>query len=131
MKKHDFYLKRAKSNKNCWHWRVYRQLRNSINCDIKKPRKCKGILESTLPSSKTSNNISSLCADDVVATSTHSIPTALNSFFVSIGKKFAKDFPDVSAKPEFNPSISSPGFFFQPITEDFVTIYIYIYLLSV
>ena len=42
-------------------------------------------------------------------------------FELFFGKKLAKNVPDVSAQPEVNPSIPSPGLSFQPFTKDFVT----------
>ena len=47
---------------------------------------------------------------------------SLNSFFVSVGRKLAENFPDVSLsdRPEDNANVSGPGFSFQPVTEDFV-----------
>ena len=41
---------------------------------------------------------------------------------MSVGRKLAKNFPDVSLsdRPEDNANVSGPGFSFQPVTEDFV-----------
>ena len=74
MRKRGYHLKKAKGNKKSRNWRVYRQLRNRVNCDIKKAKSdyytnliqenqgnAKGFwkaLKETLPSSKTSTNIS-------------------------------------------------------------------------
>ncbi|PFX34756.1 hypothetical protein AWC38_SpisGene396 [Stylophora pistillata] len=112
MRKRDYHLKKAKGNKNSRNWRVYRLPSNGVNCDIKKAKSdyysnliqenqgnAKGFwkaLKKTLPSSKTSTNISSLRVDDAVVTSDESIVTALNTFFVNIGRKLAEKSPDLS-----------------------------------
>ena len=46
----------------------------------------------------------------------------MNSFFASIGRKLAENFPDLPLFPRYetNPSLSGPGFSYQPITEDIV-----------
>ena len=67
----------------------------------------------TLPSSKTSGNITNLCSDGIVVTSTYSIVNALNCFFVSIGQKLAENFPNVSLSaklrsPQKCPVLVSP-----------------------
>ena len=138
MRRRDYHLKKAKDNKSGRHWRVYRQLRNSVNCDIKKAksdyytnliRESQGnakefwkALKKTLPSSKSFRNISSLRVDGAAVTSDKSIATSLNFFFVSVGRRLAENFPDVSLsdRPEDNTNVSGPGFSFQPVTEDFV-----------
>ena len=138
MRRHDYHLKKAKGNKSGRHWHIYRQLRNSINCDIKKAksdyytnliRESQGnakefwkALKKTLPSSKTSRNISSPYVDSAIVTSDNSIATSLSSFFVSVDRKLAENFPDVSIsdRPEDIANMSGHGFSFQPITEDFV-----------
>ena len=119
-------------------WRIYRQLRNRVNRDIKKAKSdyytnliqenqgdAKGFwkaLKKTLPSLKTSTNISSLRVDGAVVTSDESIATVLNNFFVSIGRKLAEKFPDLSSsnQPEDNPNATGFGFSFQLISESFV-----------
>ena len=75
-----------------------------------------------LPSSKASTNISSLRVDGAVVTSDESIATVLNNFFVSIGRKLAEKFPDLSSsnQPEDNPNATGSGFSFQLISESFV-----------
>ena len=87
--------------------------KNRVNRDIKKAKSdyytnliqenqgdAKGFwkaLKKTLPSLKTSTNISSLRVDGAVVTSDESIATVLNNFFVSIGRKLAEKFPDLSS----------------------------------
>ena len=108
MRRRDYHLKKAKDNKSGRHWRIYRQLRNSVNRDIKKAksdyytnliRESQGnakefwkALKKTLPSSKTSRNISSLRVDGAVVTSDESIATSLNFFFVSVRRDSPKTF---------------------------------------
>ena len=69
-------------------------------------------LKKTLPSSKTSGNITNICSDGVVLTSNYSIANAFNCFFVSIGQRFAENFPNVSlsAQADVTPEMSGPGF---------------------
>ena len=116
-------------------WRIYRQLRNRVNRDIKKAKSdyytnliqenqgdAKGFwkaFKKTLPSLKTSTNISSLLVDGAVVTSDESIATVLNNFFVSIGRKLAEKFPDLSSsnQPEDNPNATGFEFSFQLISE--------------
>ena len=53
-------------------------------------------LKKTLPSSKTSGNITNLCSDGIVVILTYSIDNTLNCFFVSIGQKGAENVSTVS-----------------------------------
>ena len=138
MRERDYHLKKAKGNKMSRNWRVYRQLRNRVNRDIKKAKSdyytnliqenqgdAKGFwkaLKKTLPSLKTSTYISSLRVDGAVVTSDELIATVLNNFFVSIGRKLAEKFTDLSSsnQPEDNPNATGSGFSFQLISENFV-----------
>ena len=138
MRERDYHLKKAKGNKMSRNWRVYRQLRNRVNRDIKKAKSdyytnliqenqgdAKGFwkaLKKTLPSLKTSTYISSLRVDGAVVNSDESIATVLNNFFVSIGRKLAEKFSDLSSsnQPEDNPNATGSGFSFQLISESFV-----------
>ena len=74
-------------------------------------RKMEGA-QKTLPSSKISGNITNICFDGIVVTLTYSIDNTLNCFFVSIGQKFAENFPNVSlyAQAYVTPEMSDPGF---------------------
>ena len=69
-------------------------------------------LKKTLPSSKTSGNITHLFSDGIVLTLTSSIVNTLNCFFVSFGQKVAENFPTVSlsAQAEDPLEMSGPGF---------------------
>ena len=110
---------------------VYCQLRNSINCDIKRLnqtiiliwfKKTKEIQKNSGKRSKVNYTharapiISEACVLMMLLLHLRTPLPPLWTRFVSIGKKLAKNFPDVSAQPEVNPSISSPGFSFQPST---------------
>ena len=46
----------------------------------------------------------------------------MNNFFISIGRKLAEKFPDLSSsnQPEDNPNATGSGFSFQLISESFV-----------
>ena len=59
---------------------------------------------------------------DTVVTSDLSIATVLKNFFVSIGRKLAEKFPDLSSsnQPEDNPKATGSRFSFQLISESFV-----------
>ena len=130
MRRRDYHQRKAKGNKNGRHWCVYRQLRNRVNRDIKKPKSEYYInltqeeqgnakeswkaLKKTSPSSEIFSSISSVCIDGVVVTSANSVATTLNSFFASIGRKLVENFPDSPLFPQYetNPSLSEPGFSF-------------------
>jgi hypothetical protein len=110
MKDRDFHLRKAKKNKNSRHWGLYRQLRNTVNLNIKQskseyytnliednngnPKDFWRALKQTLPSGQ-SSNISSIEVNGTTVTTPHLIASTLNSFFVSIGKKLAENFNSV------------------------------------
>ncbi|XP_066019612.1 uncharacterized protein [Pocillopora verrucosa] len=112
MRERDYHLKKAKGNKMSRDWRENQGDAKGFWKTLKK----------TLPSSKTSTNISSLRVDGTVVTSDESIATVLNNFFVSIGRKLAEKFPDLSSpnQPEDNPNATGSGVSFQLISESFV-----------
>lgn len=136
MRDRDYHLKKAKGNKSGQHWRVYRELRNRVHRSIKKAKSeyytnliedCKGnatefwsALKETLPSSRASSGITSLSTDGVVMTSAHSIASALNSFFVSVGKKLAERISPLSTVYDVTSTATSCVFSFQSISEEFV-----------
>ena len=79
-------------------------------------------LKETLPSSKPPSTITSITVDGIVFTSAQSIATAVNSFFVNVGRKLAqKIIPETLATDLPPPTDDSVAFSFKPISEKFVS----------
>ena len=137
MNKRDYHLKKAKGDKCNTHWRLYRDLRNKVTHSIKKAKSdyytnlisnsksnAKDFwraFKQTLPSSKSSSRcrITSLLADGALLTSTQSIASAFNSFFVNVGKSLAEKI--VPEPYTAKAMVCHSTFSLQPISEDFVS----------
>ena len=76
-------------------------------------------LKETLPTPKPSSHISSITVDETVFTSARSIATALNYFFVNVGKTLAKEIPHVPQVKEFYHTNAQAYFSFDMVTESF------------
>lgn len=140
MKDRDFHLKKAKGNKSGHHWSKYRQLRNKVHRLIKKSKSqyytslienSKGntkdfwrALKEVLPTPDASNDISCISSDGIAVTSSKSIASIMNSFFVNIGSELAKKFGDilqVSAERTIATPAVESTFHFNSISEKFVS----------
>ena len=108
MRDRNYHLRKAQKSNSTYHWGMYRKLRNFVNREIKSSKSnyyCNLIEESKGDSSMVwkavndafSSNFSSSIAQYIIASGVQyndpkSIATALNDYFVSVGRLLAEKF---------------------------------------
>ena len=108
MRDRNYHLRKAQKSNSTYHWGMYRKLRNFVNREIKSSKSnyyCNLIEESKGDSSMvwkaeneaSSRNVSSSISQYIIASGVQyndpkSIATALNDYFVSVGRLLAEKF---------------------------------------
>ena len=108
MRDRKYHLRKAQKSNSTYHWGMYRKLRNFVNREIKSSKSnyyCNLIEESKGDSSMvwkaeneaSSRNVSSSISQYIIASGVQyndpkSIATALNDYFVSVGRLLAEKF---------------------------------------